>query len=349
VLFALPAGVLLIEATRRIFFEEVKPTKAALTTLGLVWGLLPLFHAHAFVIVSLIMGFTAINARRSLKGLKELLMSRMAWVAYLPAIYFTLRTSNGLQKASIVHWDAWWTSSAHEAPTFLIQNFGPWLLLPVVLAVAIWRAKRRDLMGEFLIYSSLFVFFFNVMIAPWAWDNIKVLIFPYLGFARLAWVVLDKQIPGFAKYAVAFVLFFSGFLAIELSLAPPVKKGLAIYTVRDLASMEGALKDVPRDAVFAAATGHTHALTYFGRLRGVGYEGHLWSHGIDYRRRMDLLNELMKAKPETNIAQVAHDLGVTHIVWGPDEIAAFQTEPAWPDTFRNVSRIGAIKILEVPK
>jgi hypothetical protein len=347
VLFALPVGIFLIEASRRIFAGEVKPTKTVMTSLGLLWGILPLFHAHAFVIVSLIMGFNAINARRSLRGLKELLTSRMAWFAYLPAICFILRTSDGLKKASIVHWDPWWTSSFAEAPNFMLQNFGPWLLLPIAIAIAVWRAKRRDLAYELLIYFGLFAFFFNVMIAPWSWDNIKVLIFPYLGFARLAWVSLDQRIPGFAKYIVAFILFFSGFLAIELSLAPPTQKGLAVYNLRDLANMEGALKDVPKNAVFASGTTHNHSLTNFGRVRAVGYEGHLWSHGVIYQPRIDLLNRLMKATPETNITQVAHDLGVTHIVWGPEEKSQFQNEPVWPSTFKNVSRVEAVQIFEV--
>jgi hypothetical protein len=355
VLFALPAGLLLIEATRRLFLREVKPTKAVLTTLGLLWGLLPLFHVHAFVIVSLIMGLTAMNTTNSFLGLKQLLVSRLAKVAYLPAIYFVLRSSDMLKKSSILHWDPWWTSSFNEAPQFLIQNFGPWLLLPIAIAIGLWRSKRftvekrRALVSEFAIYSGLFVIFFNVMLAPWAWDNIKVLIFPYLGFARLAWVVLDPVLPVFTKYVVAFTLFFSGFMAVELSLAPPLSRGVTIYNMPAIGSFAAALSEVPKEAVFAAAPTHDHALTYFGRIRAVGYEGHLWSHGIDYRKKMDQLNQLMRAGPATDIAARARDLGVTHIVWGPAETAFFTTEPLWPPNFKNVSRAIGIAIYEVPK
>ena len=354
-LFALPAGLLLIEATRRLFLREAKPSKTVLTTLGLVWGLLPLFHVHAFVIVSLIMGLIAMSTTKSFKGLKQLLVSRMAKFACVPAIYFILRSSDTFKKSSIVHWDPWWTSSANEAPHFLIQNFGPWLLLPIGIAIGIWRSKRltkeakRVLALEFAIYAGLFVFFFNVMLAPWAWDNIKILIFPYLGFARLAWVVLDPVIPGFAKYITAFILFFSGFLAIELSLAPPVNRGLAIYTTPVLGNYAAALIEVPKGAVFAAAPTHDHPLTYFGRLRAVGYEGHLWSHGIDYKNKMDLLKTLMGPTADSDIAGRARSLGVTHIIWGAPETAFFTTEPVWPANFKNVSRVPSVEIYEVPK
>jgi hypothetical protein len=358
VLFALPAGLLLIESTRRIYFGNARPTKTVLTTLGLVWGLLPLFHLHAFVIVSIIMGLLTIVSSFKSDGrqsLFALLWSRMAVFAYIPAIYFVLRSSDALKKSSIVHWDSWWTSSAAEAPNFMIQNFGPWLLLPLFIFITLVTSKtlsssvRKVLLLEFFIYLGLFAIFFNVMLAPWAWDNIKILIFPYLGFSRLAWVVLDPVFPGFSKYIAAFILFFSGFLAVELSLAPPVNRGQIIYTTPVLGLFEGALAEVPRNAVFAAAPTHDHPLTYFGRLRAVGYEGHLWSHGIEYKNKMDQLTALMRAQPGSDVAALAHQLGVTHVVWGPAETGFYTTEPTWPVTFRNVSRVTDVKIYEVPK
>lgn len=354
VLFALPAALILIEATRRWMAEEIRPRRSVLTTLGLLWGVLPLFHAHAFVIASLMMaGFALVHG--GLAGLKKFLTSRMAAVAYLPAIYFVLRSTDTLSKVGVVHLDPWWTTTFDEAPLFLLKNFGPWLLLPVALAAVLWfgdftREKRRALFLEFAIHAGLFVLFFNVMLATWSWDNIKLLIFPYLGFARLAWVVLDPVLPDLAKYAVASVLFFSGFVAIDRSLAPPSLRGLPVYEVADLGAMEGALTEVPRDAVFAAAPTHNHALTYFGRVRAVGYEGHLWSHGIDYKAALEKFNAFMRGQWNgQDPATVARALHVTHIVWGPAETVFYQTQPTWPVTFRNVSRVPGLAIYEVPK
>jgi hypothetical protein len=187
------------------------------------------------------------------------------------------------------------------------------------------------------------------MVAPWSWDNIKMLIFPYLGFARLAWVLLDQRVPSFSKYLIAFILFFSGFVAIEVTLSPPMQRGLTIYQVKNIAEMAGALKDLPKEAVIASATNHNHGLTYFGRIRAVGYDGHLWSHGVDFQRRMDLLNQLMKPQAGADLTRLAHELGATHVIWGQDERDIFQIEPAWPATFKNVSRVASIKVFEVPK
>ncbi len=358
VLFALPVGLILIETTRRVMVNDSKNLKLSpgvQATLGLLWGLLPLFHVHAFVIVSLMMAGFALSAG-GLAGFRRLLASRMAFVAYVPAIYFVLRSSDFLAKASVVHLDPWWTTTLEQAPQFLVLNFGPWLLLPFAILAALTASKRfsptekRSLLLELALYVGLFILFFNVMLAPWSWDNIKILIFPYLGFARLAWVVLDPILPDSVKFVTAFILFLSGFLAVNLSLAPPSVRGLAIYQTAQIGALEGALAEVPRGAVFAAAPTHDHPLTYFGRVRAVGYEGHLWSHGIAYKERSDKFDAFMRGRwVNQDPTDIARGLGITHIVWGTTENLFYQTEPFWPKSFKNVSRVPSLHVYEVPK
>lgn len=351
VLFALPMSLLLLEMTRRHFSNEAPLTKSERTTLGLGWGLLPLFHAHAFVIVSVMMGLLAMIETRSWRGLVQLLKSRLAIFAYIPATIFLLRTSDSFGKAKIIHWDGWWTTTLEEAPKFLVLNFGPWLILPfAVLAAILWSKKigtleRKKLLLEFALYSGLFIIFFNVMLAPWAWDNIKVLIFPYLGFCHLAWRVLDPLFTRIPRSIFAIVLFASGATAVLLSVGNPSTRGLMIYRGEDLARSQGAVTEVPVNAIFASGTSHDHPLTFMGRLRAVGYEGHLWSHGIDYAAKMQLLKNLMSGGSES--LKTAHELGVTHVYWGPLETTQFGVEPQWPSSFRNVSRVPGISVYEV--
>jgi len=55
-----------------------------------------------------------------------------------------------------------------------------------------------------------------------------------------------------------------------------------------------------------------------------GYEGHLWSHGLDYQARLAKLNDMMNGEPGWQ--QKATELGVAFIFWGPLEFAR------WPDS-----------------
>jgi hypothetical protein len=353
VMFALPLALILLEVVRREFSGEIKLTRPAKTILGLIWAILPLFHAHFFVIVSLMMGAFAINGR-GWRGLRELLRSRMAMIAYLPSVFFILRTSAGFKKAGITHWDWWWTGETATAPTFMWNNFGFWLLLPVAVALGLWfsgerfsKEERRKLWGELLISLAFFALFFNLMLAPWNWDNIKLLIWPYLFIVRLAWVVVDPVLGRWLRFPTAIALFFSGFLMIAYSLREPSVAALTLYPVQELAEAEAAIEKIPADSVFLAAPTHDHMLTYFGRLRIIGHGGHLWSHAIDYQGPWDKNENVMFGR--AGWQEQAKELGANYIYWGPQERARYGVErKPWMDSLLNVSRINEIAIYKLP-
>jgi hypothetical protein len=350
VLFALPLGLLLIISTRRHFAGEAPLSRKQMTILGVLWGFLPLFHLHAFVAVSLMMAGAAME-RESWAGLRALLLSRTACLAYVPASLFILFSTDFLHKSGIAHWAWGWTAPKDEMGSFLVLNFGAWLLLPVAIAVAIYfaRSPKRALWFEFAFNSFLFLLFFNLILAPWDWDNIKLLIWPFLGFARLAWITIEPRLAGgtfgdLQRGAIACALFVAGFVSIVQSLPPT--KPTVLYTVGELASVEGALDSIPKEAVFAAAPIHNHPLSYFGRMRAVGYQGHLWSHGIKAEKETLELAHLVGGFPDWQ--QAAQDLKITHIFWGPEERAIFgATRRPWMDSLTNVSRVKDFEIYDV--
>ena len=348
-LFALPAGLLLLHFTQKHFANETRLNRSQMTVVGLIWAILPLFHLHTFVAVSLMMlGFAIANG--GLKAAREFLTSRMALIAYLPATYQVLASTEFLKKAGIVRIRWGWMAESGKFIAFSIENFGPWLLVPVLVAIALyhrWRSEpssrvTKAVAIEFAFDLSLFALFMNVMLAPWEWDNIKVLIWPYLGLARVAWIVIDPYLERmkqtWALGALAAILFFSGFTAVLWSVQSPRLTGLQIYHTSQLAYAEGALKEIPRTAVFAAAMTHDHVLTYFGGMRAVGYEGHLWSHGVNASAAVAKLKTLMRGEPGWERA--AKDLEVEYIYWGPQEAAVFGADQKpWMAQYRNVSRV----------
>lgn len=351
-LFALPAGLLLIDLWRRHVSGERVLDRKLQFTFGLVWGLLPLFHAHAFIAVSIVMlGLTLIEKRT--KFVSALFASRAFFVALIPAFYFVWRTTDGFKKASVSRWDGWWTSKSEEALSFLVLNFGFWLLVPIATVFAIQvffpEPERRRLRSRFALAFGLFALWFNWMLAPWAWDNIKLLIFPYLMLAQLAYETIDWKLPRFSRYPIAFLLFGSGFSAIALSLGTPSVKGLAIYQDRDLNFAAGALQAAPeKDAVFLAAATHEHPLTYFGRFRVMGYEGHLWSHGIESAGVRTKAEAIFSGSPDW--LKHARDLGVDYIYWGVPEKAKYGERPhrPWMTELVNVSRVPEVALYRLP-
>jgi hypothetical protein len=119
-----------------------------------------------------------------------------------------------------------------------------------------------------------------------------------------------------------------------------------IYPIGVLANTEGALSGIPMNAVFGAAPTFAHPLTYFGRLRSLGYLGHVVSHGINATETEAKLKKIMTGDPET--VKLAKDLGITHIFWGPDERTYYgEGERPWMKTLPNISRVQGYEIYAV--
>lgn len=351
-LFALPIGLALLIAVRAHFSGERVATRKVLTVFGILWGILPLFHLHAFLIVSIMIFAIAVEYRQAKRF-------HRFWpfiVAVLPATYFVLHSTGFFKASGIAHWRAGWTIEENQdLVEYLLRNFGPWLFLPIAVAIALFLRRKtlegsRKLALEFATYSALLALFFNLILAPWEWDNIKLLIWPYLGFARLAWVVIDpilgRLFGGFERPVLAVVLFASGVVNISWTLQTPTGRAVPIYGVGTLASVQGALSDVPANAVFAASPTYQHPLTYFGRLRVVGYNGHVWSHGLDGGPTYMALDRIFRGDPDA--IKIARSVGVTHIFWGPDEKTQYGNQDRfWMTSLKNMSRVAGYAIYEI--
>ena len=120
-------------------------------------------------------------------------------IAYLPAIYFILRTSDGLEEVvrSFTGTLGGRRASAKRLQ-FMLQNFGFWLILAggSLRSRFIYKSKRRQLMNELAIYSWLVRDFLlqRHARAPWSMGQHQESSFSRtLGIARLAWVALDHK------------------------------------------------------------------------------------------------------------------------------------------------------------
>ncbi len=400
-LFALPVGALLLHVFSRVVRGELVLSKAQTLILGFFWGSLAFFHLHSFFIISLL--FVAYAAVYSSQAPKLKGFYLRFFLAALPiGSLFTFYATGFFAKARVVHWRAWWVAPETGRLTFFNFNFGPtlilWLAVPVL--IYLWREsadvskcqkKRKTAWLEWLAFSALFILFLNLMLAPWDWDNIKILIWPYLALLTVAHRVLAAHTEKYLKMpldvtssfeaasigVLAVVLFFSGFQQV-VSASMTTAQSVKLFSLENLAMTEGALKETKPTAVFAAAPTHDHALSYFGCRRAVGYEGHLWSHGIDSKQATADLETLMRS--QAGWQDAARRLGVNYIFWGPAErllyessVEGIQSQPAsvasprgaaprgigtatatesedlmgWRKTLRNVSPVAGYELYEL--
>lgn len=343
-LFALPAGLYLILRARKL--EKLS------WTFGLMWGLLAFFHLHTFAIISLILAGESLLRKDLKRFLKTLLIA--VPIGSIFVFYSTL----GLKSSSFVRWQWGWTNTQNNFVTYLNYNFGPYLYLAIGAAVyfatmAYFQRNKEDhhettsyseISHRYLLHLGLFILFFNLIVAPWDWDNIKVLIWPYLLMAG-GWATLNAQLKPGVQVLLAAVLGYSGLTAVLPTLVSTAG-ATAIYQQGELAKVRAALSKVPHGAVFLAATSHNHALTFFGRERAIGYEGHLWSHGIPAQDQVAKLKRIFNDDPAWR--ELARELRVTHIYWGNEERTSFGHQArSWQLPENNVSSVEDIAIYEI--
>lgn len=347
VLFALPAGILVLHVARRWLQSDDSPPPAQRRLIGLLWGALALFHLHAFLIVSVMLAglFVIHGARRHLRPARTVL----AWAVPLGAAC-TLYSTRWFSMAAAAHWRWGWMSGPEGVGAFVVTNFGFWI--PAVAAAGLVLARRglRKDLFEWLLALALFALFFNLMLAPWDWDNIKILIWPYLLWLGIMWRLLTASPPHVRRIvepALAVLLLLPGAAMVARTFADAPRAPMLI-SLEAYAKTAGAVADVPGSAVFAAAQTPDHALAWLGRPRALGYEGHLWSHGVNSAAATADLLALYAGSDDWRAA--AERLSVTHVFWGPQEIAAFgRLSPAVSGASRLVSSVPGYEVYELPR
>ncbi len=355
-LYALPAGLLLLASWRDRFFRG-KPGRIPLALEVLLYGTMPLFHVHTFVFLSLLLGFWFVTT-----GPRIPLLKLVAW-SVVPATVLVGIVCGFSSGGSIIHVidltkNGPWTQGDDNFFTYWFGNFGilpiPAAMLAATLLCA-WRqgGGNRPAAAFVLPCAAIFLFACVVMLAPWEWDNIKLILWCYLALLPFLWENMIARWPFPARAAMCFALFFSGFISL-LGGVDQTHKGYEFAKRSELEGVKTAVRGLPPDAVFAGSATYNHPLLLLGHAMVMGYPAHLWSHGYDYKGREESLKRLMMGGPDWRA--VAARLKVRYLFWGDreeakdDEGYAGSREP-WKDECLEIAGgdWGALYDLSRPK
>lgn len=277
-LLALPIGLLLvhkmwiyIQANQKLTFKEVG-------IYGFLLGSLAWVHLHTFVFFILFSSLIYFYRRQ-----KEMFfLILMALGMGLP---FVLIATDFLQKASSVSFRLLWDKSSDlNVISYLFQNFGFVLILPLCLP---WIKDKS--IRTWLFYATfLFAFFLICILSVWPWDNIKILFWAYVTFMFGLYQTISNR-----QFKILFVLLFSlpGLYNIwSYTFQKNNKQSIFLQTDIDL--YKDWFKDQINDEVYIAAPTFNHPIFYYGAATVMGYEGHLWSHGVDYMLVKDKVSRM---------------------------------------------------------
>ena len=312
---------------------------------GAMGGLLPLTHAHAFIAL---MGMAACLAA---------LFWRRAWLAFfavafllaVPQIWWVTRGSL-THAESFIGWHFGWAKGDQNFLLFWFKNTG--LFIPLLLTAILLRGRRQIVRRQLLIFYLPFTFCFIIpnllRLAPWEWDNIKVLFFWYVASAPLVALLLARLWREVSR-AAAIVLLLSLTLAGSLDVWRVVAK-TSEYRVFDSDGITFAdviSRSAPPGALILNAPTFNHPIFLAGRRSLMGYPGHLWSHGLDYTAREADIRRIYLGAPDAERLMMRY--GIDYAVVGPLERAVLPINERFFARYQKVGEAGEYRLYQITR
>ena len=313
---------------------------------GVVAGLLPLVHAHSFVVVMVVGGCIALLQWRW-----------RAWIVFfaaasliaLPQMWWSTHNS-AVDAGKFFDWQYGWDRGKEDAIWFWFKNSG--LFIPLTIAAILWGGKERLVSRRLLMFLLPFSLCFivpNVLkMAPWIWDNIKVLFYWWVGAAPLVALLLARLWrQGELKRVAAILLFacvtLAGALDVAGILLRPDK-----YQVFDAAGVsfaESVKNGTEPRALIIHAPVHNHPVFLTGRRSLMGYPGHIWTHGLDYVQRESEIKRVYAGGPDAMFLLKKYN--ISYAVLSPLERNLLNVNEEFFSKFEVVGEVSGYRLYKI--
>jgi hypothetical protein len=313
---------------------------------GLVAGLLPLVHAHSFVVMmlmgaclALLQGafvLTSSGVKDSDDGAQRSTLLKV-WDVWRPWVVFAAAASvlavpqmlwatrgSSVDASRFFGWEFGWAHGEENVVWFWIKNTA--FFIPLLVAALAWRGREPLVPRRLLFFYMPFVLCFVVpnvyKLSPWVWDNIKVLFYWWVASAPLVALLIARLWRRGAWWRRA--------AAVALVLAQTAAGGLDVWRAatgterleidRDgLAFAELIRSRTPPRALILHAPIYNDPVYLTGRRTFLGFPGHIWSHGLDYVKREAELKRIYAGG--TDASALIAENGIEYVVVGPLERA----------------------------
>jgi hypothetical protein len=324
------------------------PSAKHMLAAGVAAGLLPLVHAHSFVVVMGMAGCLAL-----------LFWNWRLWAIFFvatmmvagPQLWWST-SGSAVQTSSFFGWEIGWDRHGANPFWFWLKNTG--FFIPLTVAAFLWREKEyllsRRVVLFFLPFTLCLIIPNLVRLAPWIWDNIKVIFYWWIASAPLVAMMLAHlwRKRGWARVA-AILLLVSQTLAGALDVWA-VAARTAVYQEFDkdgIAFAEMIKRETRPRAMILHAPIHNHPVFLTGRRSLMGYPGHIWTHGLQFGEREQEIKRIYAGGPDAERLMAKYR--VEYIVASPLEEYVMPVNNSFFLRFEKVGDIGGYQLYKVAR
>jgi hypothetical protein len=287
-----------------------KQSRGLFVLAGVISGLLPLFHAHSNLSLGII------------SALLFILFPSWRWLwFFIPAgilsfpqtIYLMPR---GETSGHFLTIHLGWMANEDNVFWFYLKNAG--IFIPILLGTLIFSKSLSLSQKKFAIpFIIIFLIANIIQFAPWDWDNVKVLIYFYIGSTPFVayglaslWEKTYKVIP-----IILFIaLVFSGITSVARTTFQYYQEN----NTEEIELAEILKKTTEPRSRFLTSPSYNHLVLLTGRSILNGFAGSLWGQGVDFSKRLDDLKKMYMG--DSNAKDLLNKYGVNYVVIGPPEI-----------------------------
>jgi hypothetical protein len=315
------------EHRRRAGASALKPINAArrMAAAGIIAGVLPLIHAHSFVVVMVVGAGVAL-----LTGFNE----RRAWFGFFlvasliaaPQMWWATHGSS-VEAESFFGLHFGWDKGGENFFWFWFKNTG--LFIPLIFAALLWPGDRaggekylvpRRVVYFYLPFTLCFIVPNFIKLAPWVWDNIKVIFYWFIASVPLVALLIarlwrERRLLRAASVVLLLTLTLSG--ALDVWSVASRASEFSIFDADGVAFAEMVREKTRARATILHAPTFNTPIFLTGRRSVMGYPGHISSHGIKYDDRYRDIMRIYAGAPDAEA--LLRKYGVEYVVVGPHE------------------------------
>jgi hypothetical protein len=243
-----------------------------------------------------------------------------------------------------------WLKRAPNVVWFWIRNTG--VFIPVLIAALLWKREDYVVSRKLLLFYAPFTLCFIVpnfvKMAPWLWDNVKVLFYWWIASAPIVALLLARLWEGNVWNRV-----LAAVLLVMLTLAGSLDV-FALVTQHDeygefdregISFAEAIKQQTPPQAMILHAPLHNTPIFLTGRRSLMGYPGHIWTHGLIFADRESEIRRIFAGGPDA--PDLLAKYGVDYVAVGPQERSSLHANETFFGRYQKVLDTGGYRLYKI--